>query len=382
MQTGFVRSAVLAVVSAAIVSLTGCVSLRLGDTEADLVVEDVIARSRHSRLKAQTPEPTRETVRYEVHGRAYQADLYRSPQGSLAGIVLVPGLAPDGKDDPRLTALAETLARTRFAVLVPDLTSLRAYKVRSGNVREVADAFAYLASRPDLQIGERAGIAGFSYAAGPAILAALEPDIRDRVRFVLSVGGYHDLRRVATFLATGYFQARADETREWQYLRPQRYAKAVFALNAAEMLDDPADQKAIASLAGALLAETQGGMATPSPRLGPGGRALYELLTNSDPSRVPALVEKLPDRIRAELAGLNPALRDLSPLKANFILLHGRRDDMIPYTESVALSEALPPGRARLFLIDGLAHVDIRPAAEDLPELLRAIEALLAERRQ
>lgn len=60
----------------------------------------------------------------------------------------------------------------------------------------------------------RAGIAGFSYAAGPSILAALEPDIRDRARFVLSVGGYHDLRRVAAVLITGCFQDRARSANE------------------------------------------------------------------------------------------------------------------------------------------------------------------------
>jgi hypothetical protein len=39
----------------------------------------------------------------------------------------------------------------------------------------------------------------FSYAAGPAILAALEAEIRERTGFILAVGGYHDLGQVLTF---------------------------------------------------------------------------------------------------------------------------------------------------------------------------------------
>ena len=35
----------------------------------------------------------------------------------------------------------------------------------------------------------RAGMVAISYAAGPALLAALEPDIRERVRFILRSGG-------------------------------------------------------------------------------------------------------------------------------------------------------------------------------------------------
>jgi hypothetical protein len=53
---------------------------------------------------------------------------------------------------------------------------------------------------------------------------------------------------------------------------------------------------------------------------------------------------------------------------------------LIPYTESVALASAVPAGQARLYLIDGLIHVDFRPQPQDVPKLLRAMEALLAER--
>ena len=87
--------------------------------------------------------------------------LYLSTQGTRAGIVLVPGVVPAGKDDRRLVALAQTLARLQFAVLVPDLRGLRRYQVRAQDVGEVADAFRYLASREDLVPEGRAGIAGF-----------------------------------------------------------------------------------------------------------------------------------------------------------------------------------------------------------------------------
>ena len=61
----------------------------------------------------------------------------------------------------------------QFAVLVPDLRGLRDYRVRAANVREVADAFRYLVARGGLAPQGRAGIAGFSYGAGPVLLAAL-----------------------------------------------------------------------------------------------------------------------------------------------------------------------------------------------------------------
>ncbi|MCK4868434.1 MAG: alpha/beta hydrolase, partial [Alphaproteobacteria bacterium] len=59
------------------------------------------------------------------------------------------------------------------------------------------------------------------------------------------------------------------------------------------------------------------------PRLGPEGRAVYDLLTNTDPDRVPELLAKQPPRARAEIAALDLKRLDLSGLAARFLLVHG-----------------------------------------------------------
>ena len=358
--------------------LNGCVTPDLGDSEAALVLGDFMARGGFSRLQAITPQPSRTTVRYEVDGRSHRGDLYLSSGGSMAGILLVPGVARKGKDDPRLVAAAYTLARVRFAVLVPDMPGPRAFKVRASDVREIADAFSYLVSRVDLVPKGRLGIFAFSYAVGPALLAALEPDIRERVGFLLGLGGYHDLRRAMVFITTGYY--RTEETAGWRHKKPNPYAKWIFALSNAELLPDPADRDAFQKIAWNVLREPDLEVAQDVAQMGPEGQALYRLLTNTDPERVPALLDQQAAPIRAQFAALNPAQHDLSRLKARVILLHGRSDNMIPYTESISLARALPAEQVHLFLIDGLAHVDIRPKRGDIPILMQAVEALLSQR--
>jgi len=362
--------------------LAGCAPPPLGDTEAALALEDIAAGDNDSRLKAETPQPSRRAITFDIDDHRYAADLYLSPSGARAGIVLVPGVVPAGKDDPRLVALAYTLARLRFAVLVPDMPGLRDYKVRASDVREVADAFRYLSADPELAPSGRAGIAGFSYGAGPVIIAAVQPDIRDRVRFVVAVGGYHDLHNVVGYFTTGFYRIPDAPGDGWRFLWPNPYVKWAFALSNTELLERPRDRRALRAVAAAIM---RGGATVepePTPSLAPDARALYALLTNQDRARVPALIDRLSPRIRGELEGINPAAHDLSRLGAQVILLHGRSDTLIPYTESVALACALPPRQVRLFLIDGLAHVTIQPRAADLPQLLRAMEALLAQRER
>jgi pimeloyl-ACP methyl ester carboxylesterase len=358
--------------------LAACVQYQLGDSEAALALEDIVAGSGSSRLKARTPSPSRSTIEYSVDQRSYRGDLYVSPEGVKAGIVLVPGVVAAGKDDARLVALAYTLARLQFAVLVPDLRSLRKYRVRKRNVREVADAFRYLISRPGLAPQGRAGIAGFSYGAGPVLLAALQPDVRDQVRFIVTLGGYYDLRSIVTYFTTGYY--RDEISGKWLYQEPHPYIKWVFTLSNTDLLESGADRALLRDLGRSVIDNTEFDRQLRVDKLKPDARALYALLTNEDPLFVPALIDGLSPRILDELYGIDPASQDLSQLHAQAILIHGRSDTMIPYTESVALARNLPEEQVRLYLVEGVAHVDVQPKRKDIPHLMAAMQALLAHR--
>lgn len=363
--------------------LQGCTP-HLGDSEAALALEDLAAGAFTSRLAAQTPDPGRESVSYLTSLGERQADLYQSPEGNLAGIVLVPGAAARGRHDPRVVSVARTLARLRFAVLVPDMPGVRQYRVRATDVLEVAEAFAWLLARPGLAPQGRVGMAGFSYGAGPVLIAAMQPDINRQVRFVMSVGGYYDLHNVITYFTTGYADTGAALAARGAHqagLRPPHpYSESVFIRSNLDLLERAVDRGFLRSYADYLL-DSGADMDEPIPgTLAPDARAFYQLLVNHDPAAVPRLIDRLPERIRHLIESINPAAHDLSQLQARLILLHGRSDNLIPYTESVALSQALPAGQAQLFLIDGLAHVDLRPKAHDIPQLIAAMETLLAER--
>ena len=353
---------------------TGCVPLP--DDEATWVLKDLGAGTGPSRLKEQTPVPARSPIGYQVQGRGHQGDLYLPGEPPLAGIVLVPGAAVHGRNDPRLVAFATTLARSRFLVLVPDIPNLRALKVQAKDSQYVADAFSHLVSRTELPDQGRAGIGAFSYAVGPAVLAALDPGIRERVDFLLGVGGYHDLQQVVTFFTTGYFRKDG----QWQYLEPNRYGKWVFVSGNTDRLADPVDRSAFRRMADRMVEDPQAAIDDLIDQLTPEGQSLLDLLQNRDPARSPALLARLPSGIRAELDALNLATRDLSLLKAHLILVHGTDDQIIPYTESLALAAAVPPGQSELILIDGLAHVDTQPFRLDRRAMWRAIGILLAQR--
>ena len=307
-----------------------------------------------------------------------EGDLYLLPDAAPeAAVVLVPGLAPEGRRDPRLVLLADTLARKRFAVFVPDIPGFRAQRVAASDKDELAEALRYLRGRPEGN--GPTGIIAISYAAGPAILAVLEPDLRHEVDFVVTIGGYYDTVSVATFFTTGFFRGRDGH---WQEGVPNAYGKWVFVLANAERVRSALDRVALTAMARRKLADLNADVRDLEADLGEEGQAVVALLANRDPEAVPGLVERLPAAIRDDMRALSLAGRDLARTSARFLLVHGRDDAIVPYSESERLAERLPADRVTLVRLASLAHADLSPGSVlDLARAWWAMTALMAQRR-
>jgi alpha-beta hydrolase superfamily lysophospholipase len=380
-----------------LILLAGCAPVR--HYEAALVLQDIAAVQGASRLKQTTAAPLRQSIAYTVDGRERRGDLYlpaklpaklpvNPPANIRAAIVAVPGAVPLGKDDPRLAAFATTLARAGFAVLAPDLAGFRELSVRPADTREIADAFSYLARRTDLAPEGRAGLFAFSYAVGPAVLATLEPDIRDRVRFVVGLGGYHDLPRAMRFFTTGWFEHDG----QWQRMTPDDTGKMVLLYASLPYLQNDRDRVIFDRMVAERMTDSTADLSPLAADLSRDAQAVYALAANTDPARFTELLAQLPAAMRADMERLNLARHDLKPLQARLILVHGRNDNLIPWPETPALAAAAPEGLASVFLIHRvLGHVDLKFSnlfswrfwSADLPDLWRlwrVIDLLLAER--
>ncbi len=368
--------ALLLVIVLAVLAAGGCAPARL--SEAARVLADIDAGEGPSTLKAETPVPQRRPVAYRVADRQRSGDLYDPGAGQTAraAMVLVPGVSPAGKDDPRLVAFAATLARARFQVLVPDLANLRELKVRPEDGRAIADAAQWLAD--EVPADWPLGVAAVSYAVGPA-LAALHESDGDSVDFLLAIGGYYDMTEVVTFFTTGRF--RDSPGAPWRHRVPNSYGKWVFLESNLDRLPAAADRALLSAIKELKIRDPAADVSRWAAGLEPGGRAVYELVLNTDPDRVPALMDALPADLRADFAALDPSRRDLSRLPQRFFLVHGRDDPIIPETESIRLAAALPAERTRLFLVDSLDHVNPKPIGlGDKLTLLDAIYGVLSVR--
>ncbi len=314
---------------------------------------------------------------YPTHWGTGEGDLYLPAGRVAAAMVLVPGAAVLGRDEPRLQALARTFARAGFAVLVPELPEVRQLTLSRADGDRVADALRQLSKwQPEVPLG----VAAISYAVAPAVIAALQDDLTSRVAFLVSVGGYHDITSAIRFITTGAFRP-LDGSREFRR-EPNRYGRWAFLQANAGRLDDAADAALLREIAQRRFRDADADIGTLSAALGPQGQAVLAVVDNRDPDAVTALIAALPEGVRREIDGLNLALYDLSKLGGHIILVHGRGDSMVPYSESQSLASSASGARVSLFLMDDIGHVEFNAVSlKNAWAMWQAIVALLSERR-
>jgi pimeloyl-ACP methyl ester carboxylesterase len=284
-------------------------------------------------------------------------------------MVLIPGLTPRGRGDPQVVAFAETLARARFEVIVPDLPGMRSLQVTALDAEPIADAARHLDERGD---GRPLGMAAVSFAVGPAIIALDAPAAAGRVDFFIGIGGYYDLEALITYVTTGFYLEQEDGP--WLYRPPRAYGKWVFLLTNSGRLDDAADRATLFEMASRKLDDADADVTDLANALGPQGRSVYALISNGDPDRIPALIADLPPRVRGEIEQLDLERRNLAALDTDFLLIHDRDDRIIPASQSLALASAVAPGRAEVYLVDSLDHAQVEKLGiGDALTLLQAV---------
>jgi len=314
-------------------------------------------------IVSRLPDPVVEQVTFTAAGRTIVADVYRLPGDELhPGIVLNHGVAAGGRSDLRLVNFADALARCGYVALVPEFVNLKEFRVSPSDVDEVVGAYQYLELLPGVD-PERVGFFGFSYAGGLALLAANDPAIADRVRFCFLLGGYYDLRSIATYATTGYYRENGD----WVYMEPRHTGKWAFLKNMLEFVDAAGDRALLARIADAKLAGEERDVSAAVDSLGVEGARLYDLMTNADPDRAADIIESLNPRVLDFFDTLS--LRgNIDDVSAHLIIAHGRDDNLMPYTESILLAENAPSGASvELRILESIQHVDLELGWEGGP---------------
>lgn len=339
---------------------------------------------------ASTP-PVRLTVPYwQPAGGSEDAELadlwlpsWASSERRAGAMLLVFGVNDQGRNHPAVRRVAEGLARTGVAVLVPEWQSMMEGRLRGGEPEKIAAAFDLLAERPEVD-PERVGIFGFSVGGSLALVAAADPAIADRIAWLDAFGAYADTSAYLASVASHTYIAPDGSAVAWE---PAELTRRVFKDFVLDQVDAEADRRALqAAYANAILL---GVPPEPNPalrdELGPDGRAVYDLLMSSSWDEAREAVDALPAETRRLIGDISP-MGHLDGLGTKIYLMHEVADRWVPFIESQKLAKALDSaGRleshTQFRLFDHVQPESLNPAAAapELWKLLWHVHELMTE---
>jgi pimeloyl-ACP methyl ester carboxylesterase len=280
-----------------------------------------------------------------VAGDVYEGDVARP------AVVLVPGAAPQGKDDPRAVRLARAIARAGRTVFVPAL-DLFDKRFTEADLERIVAATVALAERTRRDVV----LLGISYGGSLALIAATDERARERIAQVATFGAYFELVGLIQ-AATTNVSIVAGERHGW---RPGPRAQEVLYEAAVQMA--PRAQRDA-------LEQVLTGRAS-AAELAPEARAIYALVTNEDPERTFELAERLDPRARSLLARFSPRTA-AERLDVPVVALHAVDDPVTPFAEALRLERNVDG--ARVLSVRLFDHVDFEGAsiARAIPEVFQ-----------
>ncbi|MDQ4034568.1 MAG: acetylxylan esterase [Chloroflexota bacterium] len=301
------------------------------------------------------------------------------PAGAM---LLVFGVNNLGRNHPAIERVADGLARTGVAVLVPDSRTLLEGRLEIGEVDGVVRAFQLLAARPEVD-RKRIGIVGFSVGGSLALLAAVDRRIAERISWVNAFGAFADAISYLAAVSAHAYRGPDGTAVSWT---PTPLAREVYLRFLLDQVPDPLDRRQLeAAFGDAILAADR---PAPNPALRvsletDAARTIHDLLTAPSLAAAESAIRSLPAGALAFIDAISP-VHHLAGMRAQVHLMHETEDHHVPYVESRELATALQRAGVlaahtefRLFDHVQPDDLDLIAAAPELLKLLLHVRTLM-----
>jgi hypothetical protein len=206
---------------------------------------------------------------------------------------------------------ADDLARLGILVSVPEPSGMFAEHLSFDEVDAIRVSVDDVLGRSDVD-PDHVGLVGLSASGGLSIVAAGQPDLRDRIRFVNSFGSYADALSLLVDVASNTMSLDG-VVRDWQ---PEQRTLDVASNALIEAGVSDADRE--------------------------------ELLSTPSRERAAEIVAGFSPQVQEHFAQLSPTTY-LRQIHAHIYLMHDLDDPFIPFTQSRELVANAPPGLVTRF---------------------------------
>jgi pimeloyl-ACP methyl ester carboxylesterase len=273
---------------------------------------------------------------------------------NLPGWIVLHGLTPLGRFHHSLLRFVRALASSRAVVLVPQIPEWK--NLRVAPEVTIPTVRAALGGLRELGITNDGpyGIIGFSFGAPQAIIATVQKDIAKQLAIVVGFGGYCDVERMAKFQMTG--------EHEWlgikHHIQPDPYGIWILGGNYLTSIPEFQDARDVASALLELAVEVgKQRIVSYDPsydvlkkelrkKISSDREWLFDLFVPPSDSE-PDISQRrdLAEQLAKAMMRLSPLVDPrpyLSQISTKVHLIHGKNDQLAPYTETLRMQESFP----------------------------------------
>lgn len=308
--------------------------------------------------------------------------------------VVLHGITRPGRAHAQLLRFTRSVATAGVATIVPDVPEWRELQLRPDLSAPTVMAGLDGLRAAGLSSNRPVGVIGFSFGAPHAIAAAGQPALANNIGGVAGFGGYLDLESTFAFMMSGHHVHEGESHR----VHPDPYGRWIVAANCLTAIPECADAADVAEALHTLGAHSGDvGAVASDPiydpvirevreRVAPERRAIFDQFATASTDVAPEPDRDWPALLAAAARSLDPRIdpaTQLADTPCPVTLLHGYRDNLIPFSEAYRLSEAI--GRpdtsvtvTRLFGHSAQDPVRIGEALRAIPAFTRALARILS----
>ena len=279
-----------------------------------------------------TRDPTRSEIEFPLATGVGVADLYvPAGSGEHSAVLFFMGVVPPDRDERRIVALAEGLARAGMVVMIPWLDTQTENRIIPQDIDSLVRAFQHLHTLDQVD-PDRVGVGGICTGASMVTVAAQDERIRDDVRFINFFAGYYDALDIVRAIG-GRSRFLGDDATPWN---PKSLTMRLFTEHLIDGVTDPEER----SLLDRVIVGKEPASEDEVQSLSSEGMAVYRLVNGVPWEEVEGLIGQLSAETLEFLRIISPST-NIDKLKARVLIMHDTGDRLVPAEESRRLAEAL-----------------------------------------
>lgn len=280
-----------------------------------------------------------------LNGDPVPARQYRPKRKTIGTIIIYPGASPYAEEHPAMINLARSCARAGFFVYTPSIPPLKKLMIRDEELLKwMGHIYQWVQNLPNVNCNA-ISLIGLSFGGALVLQAVLQPEFKNPApRSLLVYGTYYHLQEALEFLVSGDFIVNGKQV----HISPDRWGLVVLFHNylARVEVGYPTDklQKLLdyAVQPDVTLQPAHLDGLTPQER-----ELALGLFFSESTSELKRVMECVYAQFQKEFEERSPK-NWCQKVTQRVYVVHGSRDTMCPYTESIKLAQQLP--RASLFI--------------------------------